>query len=226
MDLLDPLGDLRRGDGVAQTPAGDRVGLGEGGAGDGTVPHTGEGGEIGVLEGRVDDMLIDFVGNHISVVLLRKACDNLQLFPGKNSPAGVGGIAENQSLGLLPERVLQRFGVKMEVRRGKGDIDGFRAGEDGIGPVILVEGGENDHLVPWIGDGHHGGHHRLGAAAGDGDFAVGVDGPSHQAGLLFSQGLPEILRAPGDGILMEILRRDFCQTVQNGFWGLEVREAL
>ena len=75
MDLLDALGDLGRGDGVAQTPAGDGVGLGQRAAADGSIEHAGQRGHIDVLVGRVDDVLVYLVGNAVGVVLFAEVGD-------------------------------------------------------------------------------------------------------------------------------------------------------
>ena len=49
---------------------------------------------------------------------------------------------------------------------------------------------------------------------------------AHEAALLFGQRLAEVLRAPGDGVLVEILVGDLGQAVQNSLGRVEVREAL
>ena len=176
--------------------------------------------------GRVDDVLVHLVSDDVGVVLRRKRRDDLQLLPGEHPAAGVGGIAQHQGLGTPAEGILQHLRVEAELRRRQGHVDGLRAGEDGVCAVVLVEGGEDDDPVAGVGHGHHGGHHGLGAAAGDGDLAVGVNGPAHIAGLLCRQGLPEVLRAPGNRVLMYIFPRDLRQPVQNGLGRLEVRKPL
>ena len=226
MRKFDAFRYLRRSDGVAKPPAGDGVGLGQRGAGDGPLPHAGEGGEIDVPVGRIDDVLIYFVCNDIGVILHSERRDQFQFFMGEHFPAGIGGIAQDQRLGALAKGVLQHLRVKAEFRRRQGHINGFRTGEDGVCAVVFVERREDDYLVPGIDHRHHGGHHGLGAAAGDGDLAVGVNGPAHIAGLLCRQGLPEVLRAPGNRVLMYIFPRDLRQPVQNGLGRLEVRKPL
>ena len=224
--LLRDIHDVRRGDDVPQPPAGDGIGLGQGGAGDRPLPHARQGGKIAVLVRCVNDMLVHLVGDDEGVVSLGQVGDQLQLVIGEDLAAGIGGIAEDQRLGMLVERRLQLVCVKVEFRRVKRDIDRLRARENGVCAVVFVEGGEDDHLVARIGNGHHGCHHGLGAAAGDDDLAVGVDLPSHQPGLLLGQGFAEVLRAPGDRILVKILPRDFGQPVEDLFWRLEVGEPL
>ena len=226
MHLPGHVHNLRRGDDVPQPPAGDGVGFRQGGAADGALPHAGQGGHVHMLMGRVDDMLVHLVGDDIGVVLFRQVGNDIQLRPGEDLAAGVGGVAEDQRLGPLAEGVLQHLRVEAEVRRRQRHIDGLRAAEDGVRAVVLVEGGEHGHPVPGIGDGHHGGHHGLGGAAGDHDLAVRVDGHAHEAALLAGQGLAEVLRAPGDGILMGAVMGHPGQGVQKWRGRVEVREPL
>ena len=85
-------------------------------------------------------MLIHLVGDDIGVIFLGQRGDGLQFLTGEHLAAGIGRIAEDQRLGVLPEGVLQHFRVKVEVRRHQRHIDGFRSGEDGIRPVVFIEG--------------------------------------------------------------------------------------
>ena len=175
---------------------------------------------------RVDDVLIHLVGDDIGVVFLRKVCNDQQLLPGEHPAAGVGGVAQHQRLGVLAEGVLQHLRVKGEGGGHQGHIDGLGAGEDGVGAVVFVEGGEDDDFVAGIGDSHHGAHHGLGGAAGGYDLGIGVDGAAHVVALLFRQRLPEVLGTPGDGVLVGAFMGYLRQTVQNGLGRVKVGEAL
>ena len=171
-------------------------------------------------------MLVHLVGNDVGVVLLGQIRDDLQLLPGEHPAAGVGGVAQHQRLGMLAEGVLQHLRVEGEGGGHQRYIDGLGAGEDGVSAVVLIEGGEHDDLVTGIGDGHHGAHHSLGGAAGGHDLAIGVDGAAHVMALLFRQRLPEVLSAPGDGVLVGAFVGHLRQTVQNGLGRVKVGEAL
>ena len=205
MDLLGGVDDLGGGDDVAQAPAGDGIGLGQGRAGQGPLPHAGQRRKVHMLVRLVDDVLVHLVGDHIGVVSFGQLRDKQQLLPGEHLAAGVGGIAEDQGLRVLPEGRLQLLGLEVKLRGVQGHIDRFRAGKDHVRAVVFIERGENDELVPRVGDGHHRGHHGLGAAAGDDDLAVGIDVDAHEAALLFGQRGAQIVGAPGDGILVEVL---------------------
>ena len=116
--------------------------------------------------------------------------------------------------------------VKGKFRRRQRHINWLCPGQDRVRAVVLVKRREDNDLVPRVRHGHHGGHHRLGAAAGHNDLIVGVNCPAHIAGLLGGQRLAEVLRAPGDGVLVVVLVRDLGQTVQNCFGRVKIREAL
>ena len=171
-------------------------------------------------------MFIDLVGDDVDVVLGGHLCDGQKLLPGEHPAAGIGGVAQHQRLGVLAEGGFQLVHVEGEGGGMKGHVDGLGTGEDGIGAVVFIEGGEHHHLVAGVGDGHHGAHHGLSGAAGGHDLLVRVDGPAHEAGLLFGQGLPKVLGTPGHGVLVGAGVGHLCQTVQDRLRGIEVGKAL
>ena len=176
--------------------------------------------------GGVDDVLVHLVGDDVDIVLGGHLGDGQQLLPGEHPATGVGGVAQHQCLGPLAEGGFQLIHVEGEGGGMEGHIDGLRPGEDGVGSVVLIKGREHDHLVAGIGDGHHGAHHGLGGAAGGHDLRIRVNGATHVMRLLFSQGLPEVLGAPGDGVLVRPLVGHLGQSVQNFFGRVKVRESL
>ena len=226
VDLFGVLHHLRRADEPAQPPAGDGVGFGQGVAGDGPLVHPGQGGHAHVLIGGKDDVLVHLVGDDEGVVLPGQLPDEGQLLPGEHLPRGVGGVADNDGLGPLAEGVLQGGAVKVKLRRHQRDVDGVGPREDGVRPVVLIEGAEHDDLVSGVAHGHHGGHHGLGAAAGDQHLSVGVHPPADGLPVLVRQGLPQILGAEGDRVLVGPLIGHLGQAVQHRLWGIEVGVAL
>ncbi len=125
---------------------------------------------------REDDVLVDLVGDHVRVVLVAQTADEQQLFLGKDLAAGIRGVADDDRLGVLAERVFQAHcGRKSNVGGNKRHENRIRAGENGIRAVVFIERGEHDDLVAGVADGHHGAHHRLGAAAGDEDLGIRID---------------------------------------------------
>ena len=226
MHLAGALDDVGRADEVAQTPAGDGVGLGEGVAGDGVLEHTGQAGHADVLCRGVDDVLIHLIRHHKSVVLDGKPGDGFQLVAAEDLAAGVGGVAEDKRLGTLGKALLDEAQIELILRRHQRDVDGFSPREDGVCAVVLVKRREDHHLVAGVADGHHGGHHGLGAAAGDADFRVGVHLVVEGRAGLFRQRLPEVLRTEGHSVLMGAVVGGFGQRVGQLLRRVKIREAL
>ena len=220
------LDDGGRGLDVAEAPAGDGVGLGERIAGDGALKGARQGRAMHVLTRSIDDVLVGLVGDHEGVVLLRERQDLQKLGTGEDLAAGVGGVADDDRLGPLREGARKLRGIIGEVRRAQADVDGLGAGEDGVGGVVLVEGGEDDHLVARIAHGHHRRHHRLGAAAGDDEMPVRVELEAGEAPHLAGEGLTEPRGAPGDGILVMRTARGPLKGGQQGLRRIEIGEAL
>ena len=230
VDLLDALGDLGRGNGVAKTPAGDGVRLRQRTAADGSLEHAGQRGHIDVLVGRVDDVLVYLVGDAVGVVLFAEVGDKGELLARKDLAARVGRVAQDDGLGVVvAEGRLECLAVKVECGRVERHVDGLGTRKDRVGAVVLVERREDDDLIAGVRDRHHGGHHGLGGAAGDYDVLVGVDRHAHKVLLLGRERLAHGLGAPGDGVLViERLGvgRDGAEALEQLRRRVEVREAL
>ena len=226
MHLFRTVDNLRRGNDITQSPAGNRVRFGERRARQRALPHARQSGKISVLVGCEYDVLIHLVRDNVGVVLLRERRDNLQLLAGEHLAARIGRVAQDDGLRVLTERVLKHICVKVKIRRHERHIDGLCAGQDGIRTVVLVKRGKNDNLVARIGDCHHRSHHRLGAAAGGDDLGVRIDPAAHEIRLLGGQRFAEVLRTPCDRILVIVFVGHLRQTVEQLFRRLEVREAL
>ncbi len=226
MHLACGVHDLRRGYDVAYAPSRYGIRLGKRRARYRALPHAGKRREVRVHVRIVDYVLIDLVGDHVGVVLLGELGYELQLAAGEHLSAGVGRIAQYDRLGVLGEGGLQLLRIEVVVRTAEPDVYRDRPGEDGIRPVVLVVGREHDNLVPGIDDGHHGYHHRLGAAAGHEDLGIGIYRPAHEPRLLPGEGLPEIGGPPGDGVLVRTLAGDLRQAVRELDRGVEVGEPL
>ena len=230
VDLLDALGNLGRGDGVAQAPTGDGVGLGQRAAADGALEHAGQRGHIDMLVGRIDDVLVDLVGDAVGVVLFAQVGDKGELLARKDLAAGVGRVAQDDCLGIVvAEGSLEHLAIEVERGRVERHIDGLGARENRVGTVVLVERREDNDLVSGVRNRHHGGHHGLGGAACDYDVLVGVDRHAHKVLLLGRERLAHGLGAPSDGVLViERLGvgRDGAEALEQPRRRIEVGEAL
>ena len=224
--LLDLVHNGLGRNGVANAPAGDGIGLGQGGAGDGPLPHAGHVAHIAVLVRGVDDVLIHLVHNGVHVVLDAQAGNQLQLLLGKHLAAGVGGVADEDGLGVLFEGILQHVGVEVELRRHQRHIDGLAVGEEDLGVVVLKIGGEQHHLVPGVGEGKDGVHHGLGGADGYHHLSVRINVPAHKTLALFGQSPAEVGGTHGNRVLVGALIAHLGQTVHQRLGGIKVGKAL
>ena len=175
---------------------------------------------------RIEDMLVNLVGDNIGIVLLCEVCDYLEFLTGEHLAAGVGGITEYQRLGVLPERRFQHVCVEAVLRRNKRNVDRLGAGKDSVRAVVLIERREYDDLIARVGNGQHSRHHRLSGAAGNDYLGVRVDVVAHEALLLCGYRVAEVLGAPGRSVLVEILLSDLRQALEYLLRRLEIREAL
>ena len=57
----------------------------------------------------------------------------------------------------------------------RGHKSDWRRIKGGVSPVILIKWGKYDYIIPWVTDGHHRSHHRLGSAAGHDDLFIGIN---------------------------------------------------
>ena len=95
--------------------------------------------------------------------------------------------------------------VERPVGRSERDVAGRRAGEDRVGPVVLVERLEDDDLVARVEDREHRGDHPLGRAAGDRDLGLRVGLPARVGpGGLRRDRVAQRLRTPRDRVLVDV----------------------
>lgn len=132
--------DVLRRDGVAESPAGDGVGLGERRAGDRALPHTGEAVHVDVLAAVVDDVLVHLVHDGVNVVADAEVGDGLELFLGEDLAARVRWITDDDGLCAAAESVLEHVRVKGERRRVQGNEDRLAVGHDDLCAVVFKNG--------------------------------------------------------------------------------------
>ncbi len=203
--LADGARQLRRSQRPSHPPSGHRVGLGDAVDGDGALRHSVEARERNVLRVVVEDVLVDLVGDGDDPPLLAEPGDVHELVSGKDLTRGVVGRINNDGPGLRVEGGIELVGIEAPVGLPESHVAGDRSRQDGIRPVVLVERLEHDHLVAGVDEGEQGGDHRLGGAAGDGHLALGIDLHSVGEAVPRADRVPELFRAPGDGVLVDVL---------------------
>ena len=179
-----------------------------------------------MLVGLIDDVLIDLVHDHIGVVLHGKLGDLLQLRTGEDLAAGVGRVADQDSLRTLLERIFQDVGIIVKVRRYQRNENRLTAHQKGLGAVILKIGREHDDLVAGVGDGKQSIHHGFSGADSHDHFRLRVQGAAHPFAAFFCQCAAEIGRAHGNGILVRAKRADLGEAVRQFLGRIKIREAL
>ena len=224
--LLDAVHDGLRRDGVAETPAGDGVGLGKARAADRALPHAGQAVHIDVLVALVDNVLIHLVHDGERVILDAQLRDELQLVVSEHLAGGVRRVADEDGLCALFERVFQHVCIEVERRRDQRDEDRFTVSHDGLRAVVLKIRGEHDDLVAGVRQGEDRIDHGLGRADGHDHIRLRIERAAHEAAGLAGKRLPEIRRAHGDGVLVRAERADLRQTVRQGLGRVKVGEAL
>src|SRR5690242_15099008 len=96
---------------------------------------------------REHDVLVGFVGDDKSVVLLREGEDLLQFGSGEHFASRVRRVANNDRLWFLVKSERQRSGIKAVVWRPEAYVDRLSASENGIGGVVLIKGRKDDNLI-------------------------------------------------------------------------------
>ncbi len=85
---------------------------------------------------------------------------------------------------------------------------------------------ENHHFVAGIGDRHQRCHHALGRSAADRDFALGIEIEAVAAAIFCGDRVAEHLRAPGDGVLIDVAGNGFSSGVLQDFGRGKIGETL
>ena len=91
-------------------------------------------------------------------------------------PVGLFGVLMMIARVLLLKRGRELVGIEQcQSRLVQRHVARRGAGENRVGPVVLVERLEDDDFVARIDDRHHRRHHRFGRAAADRHLLVGDD---------------------------------------------------
>ena len=93
----------------------------------------------------------------------------------KTVPVGLLGLQRMIALVRSLNAAASSSGSNRQCGGRSGTNRGVGAGQDAVGPVVLVERLRQDHLVARIDQREQRDQHRLGAAAGDGDLGLGID---------------------------------------------------
>ena len=153
--------------GVADSPAGHGIGLGEAVQQDGAVAHSRQRGETGVYA-VIGQIGVDLVGYYDEIVFFSELGDSSQVFPGHDGSGGIIRIADQQGFGPGRQRRRQLIDRHAElVLAARADAHRLAAGQRDAGLVGNVAGFRHQHFVTGREDGAHGEIQRLADADGD-----------------------------------------------------------
>ena len=153
----------------------------------------------------VNNVLVNFIGDGEGVPAHAEVADEFQLLAREYFSRGIVRRVDDDGFGLGAERAREFVAVEIPVRRLKLHEARRGAGENRVGTVIFVVRLEDHDFVAGIDDSHHRRHHGFGRAAGDGDFAFGIDAHALRALEFPGDGVAQFFRAPGDGVLIDVV---------------------
>ncbi len=176
LDLFDRLGQRFGRGGVAETPTGHRIGLGEAVDGDGeVVEFVAERGDGDMLGLAVNEFFVDFIREDDDLLFQRDIAQGAEFVFGVDGTGRIAGGVEDDHLGGRGHGFLELLGSHFPTggflgvhdhRDAAGEADHFRIGNP--------KGRGNDHLVTFLDHGEdrvEAGHLR---PAGHADLVGGV----------------------------------------------------
>ena len=227
MNLLDAFHNRFSRKHIAQTPARNRVSLAQAATFNRALKHSRERRNVRMAMRSVNDMLVNFVRNHIQVVLDCKRCNNRKFFVRKDFTARICRIAKHQRLhARLRHRTFQDVRIKAQVNRRKRHINRSRPAKNRIRRIVLVKRREQNHLIAQIADRHHRSHHRFSTAASNHNFFLRIVTQPAKMELLVAQRLAEILCAKSNRILVRTRQSHFRKTLRKRLRRVKIRESL
>ena len=203
--LADAGGQCRGRQNEADAPAGHAEGFGNAVDGDRPLGHARQGPQRNIFGAVVKDMLIDLVGDRQHVVFLAQLGNQFEILPGKDPAGGVVGRIDHDRPGFFVESRRQFLGTEREIGRMQTDKPGRGAAEDGVRPVVFIERFKNDDFLARIDGRHQRGDHPFRRSATDSQVRFRIEGHAIIPLRLRDDCIPQILSAPGDGVLVVVV---------------------
>ena len=179
-----------------------------------------------MLRAVINNVLVNFIGDGEGIPAHAEIANKFQFFAREYFSRGIVRRIDDDGLGLGAEGARQFVAIEIPVRRLQLHEARRGAGKNRVGAVILVERLEDDDFVAGIDDAHHGGHHGFGRAAADGDFALGIDAHALRALEFPRNGVAQFLRAPGDGVLVDVVGDGLARGFLDFFGRGKIRKSL
>jgi len=223
--LADGVDDLGRAQAPADAPAGHAPALRKTGDRHGALAHALERGHGHVLA-LVDHVLVDLIGHRRDVPLAAQRGDGLELGAREHLARRVVRRIHDDRARARPESRGQFGRIEAPVGLAQPHEARARAREDRVGPVVLVKGLEDDHLVARVHQRQQRRDHALGGAAADHDLALRIERQAGEVRVLGHQRVTQALRAPRDGVLVDVGQHGARRLLLDRPGRREVRETL
>ena len=184
-----------------------------------------------MLRAIVKNVFVDFVGDREHVKLDAEIADQSQFLSREYLACWVVGRIDDDGFGRLAESAAKFFFVEGPLAAAVGwlsefYVHWFRAAQFGVRPVILVERFEHHDLVAGVADCQQGRDHGFGRAAADRDILFGINRNALPQAHLAGDGLAQILRTPGNGVLINVGGYGALRSLFDFGRGGEIGEAL
>ena len=209
--LADGIGEIPRRQHPAHAPPCHGISFAHTVDQDGALPHAWKRQDGNMHGAIVEDVLVDFVGDAVGVPANAEIADEFEFAAREHFSGGIVGRVEDDGfcLGTKGRRefvfivgphiiFIPRWTHFHEPRSGPA--------QDRVRPVILVIRLENHDFVARIDDGHHGGHHGFRRTTANRDLAFGIDANALGALEFFDDGVAQWFRAPGNRVLIDVVR--------------------
>ena len=200
--LFDAVHNGLRCDSVAETPAGNGIGLGQARTADRPLPHARQTVHVDMLVSIIDDMLVDLVHDGKRIILDAEFRNQFQFVVGEDFAGWIRRIADQNGLRALLESVFQHICIEVEFWRYQRYEDRFTVRHNSLRAVIFKIRGEHDDLVARIGQGKDCIDHGFCRADGYDHIGIRVECASHEAPSFAGQCLTEVRCAHRDGVLV------------------------
>ena len=223
--LADGAGFVRRRDRIAEPPASAAERLRKTGDRDRALAHAGKGRKQVVLS-RIQDVLVDLIGERPDVVLNAQVGDEGQLLAREDVARRIVRRVHDDRAGLRRERRAQPIRVELPVGGLQRHEHRLRAGENCIRAIVLVPRLEDDDLVVRVDQREEDRGHRFGGAARYRELPVGLELDAVHLFVFGRDRFAQHGSAPRDCVLIDVLIDGSTSGILHRLRHGKVREAL
>ena len=171
-------------------------------------------------------ILIDLIRNRIGVNTPALLGNQFQFLAGEHLAGGVVRRVHNHRARVGGKGRGKFLRIERPIRRTQPDVAGGGAANDGVGPIVLIEGLKDHNLIARVDNRQQGGDHGFRGTAANRHLPFGVNRQTRVALETLGDSAPEFPRSPGNLILVNIRADSLHRCFLDLFRGGKVRESL